>query len=421
MSQDYKESSNPRKTDLVKARANMATALTLEGYVSNSYPVCPNCAQAEKGKSKIFDDGAFKCHACGYWVANAIDFLTLPRVRKGGQLIGQALSQNTTDVTIRTSYVKSEAVLVLPLSEVSLEGGKWPFALAASALSGNDIPHPEGKQVVEVLTLKPQFLAVPNPELYQKVLNLGSVSAAQEFYGRWFIDPKIIEESKAVVITDQAALVAGLRSVFTAEQLIAAGLATPEGYLLVNAKYPVVEPHLLPDGRVAGLQFRASVIHEQAILAHKKYKSLDASLRIKAEKVPYVPKFLSLNGTSIAQRCGFGLPRLGQLLSLSSPNTLKTKKVYIVEGFKDVQAARTLGLEAYGLPGASLLPVKAVVRILSQFKEVHVSLDNDAAGEVGTAKLIKYLQTAGLSAIAHPPPVGMDITDVLIKKTTRPE
>jgi hypothetical protein len=105
---------------------------------------------------------------------------------------------------------------------------------------------------------------------------------------------------------------------------------------------------------------------------------------------------MSLRGASIAARCGFGLPRLAQVADEVAVGG-RRRTVYLVEGFKDLLAARTLGVESYGLAGAGLLPVRAVCELL---------------GRVGPIAV----QSHGVQAYAKAPPEGMDMTDVLVSK-----
>lgn len=408
------------KLDVQTARENMAYALTLEGYATeDGLPVCPSCLKAEKGRATIHPDGGFKCHGCGFYTHNAVDFLTRSRVRHQGRVVGTFGSHKGDQVEVNPRR-RGEQPTLLPASEVVVEGGSWQFATAVRALLGEDVPHPEGSVPIHTVVAQAKVTATPNPELYSRVLELGDVSAAAHFYGRFAIPPHVVEAFRVTQIVDQRALVAGLRKDFSPQDLIAAGLATAEGHLLVNARYPVIEPFILPDGRVAGMQFRASEETEAAIAAHKHYKAardkaLAESKEFSGEKVPFTPKFLSLVGTSSAQRCGFGLHLLQHAIDSNNPE--KLRRVDIVEGAKDAMADTTFGHLSYGLPGAKVLPVRAVCLLLARFEEVHVCLDGDAAGAEGRAALLDHLQRFGINAVDHPPPDGMDIADVLMAKS----
>jgi hypothetical protein len=402
---------------IVAARRQMPLALALEGFVVDGRPACPDCHRADVGRNKLFEDGGFKCHGCGFYVANAVDLLTRSRVRarSTNRVIGTAESVNAGVVKVRIGAERHEDH---PESAVSIEGGLWSFRDALDALSGGEIRHPDGAvPEIPVLEVKRQFTAVPNPELYRAVLDLGSVEAAQEFYGRWHISPEVVASSRAVRIVDQRRLLRDLSATFGPDELVRAGLATEEGYLLVNQRYPVIEPHLLPDGRVAGMQFRGSEETERLVAAHKAYKVAKESVEARGEKytgdkAKHVPKFMSLNGASPASRCGFNLPEIAAAAKSGSH-----RRVWLVEGFKDVLAGAELGMLCYGLPGAGLLPVRAVCALLSQF-DVRVALDGDAAGAAGRERLLKHLARFGITATEKAPPVGMDICDVLVAKKT---
>lgn len=407
-----------------KARANMALALTIEGFDADGRAVCPSCRKAERGSNRIFGDGGFKCHKCSFYIPNAVDLLVLPRLRGAdGRIVGFVSARTDSTLTVKAA---GGVTIEVPAKGAQLEGGDWKFRDAIEALSTGKVVGVDGqtREIKPAVEVEPEFNSVPNPELYAAVLELGDVEAAQTFYGRWHISADVVADSRAVRITDQRALLKGLRERFSPEEMIAAGLATPEGHMLVNARYPVVEPHILPDGRVASLQFRAGEDTEQSIAAHKAYKkakeaAVAAGRQYRGEKHKYVPKFLSILGAPITGRCGFGLPRIQQLLEAADAGdgTLPDR-IYVVEGFKDVLAARTMGLEAYGLAGAGLLPVRAVCRMLGRF-EVHVALDADEAGEVGRERLMTHFANHGVTAVDHAPPAGMDITDVLVDKVTK--
>lgn len=401
---------------LLNARRQMPVALALEGFVVDGRPACPDCHRADKGRNKIFADGGFKCHGCAYYCANALDLLTRPRVRSRAtnRIIGTLEQTTPTFVRVKVDRDRFEEHNA---ASVTVEGGRWSFKDALDALSGGEVRHPDGAvPEIPALEVKPEFTATPNPELYASVLELGSVEAAVEFYGRWHISPATVEASRAVRIVDQRRLLRELNARFGPDALVKAGLATDEGYLLVNQRYPVIEPHLLPDGRVAGMQFRGSEETERLVAAHKAYKAAkDAAEargeRFDGEKVKHVPKFMSLNGASPASRCGFNLP---QVAAAAEHGTVKT--VWLVEGFKDVLAGAELGMLCYGLPGAGLLPVRAVCQLLASFPDVRVALDGDAAGAAGRQRLLKHLARFGVTGKEHPPPAGMDITDVLVTK-----
>lgn len=429
-----------------KARANMALALTIAGLLADKRPICPSCHKAEKGSVKLFADGGFKCHKCGHYVANALDLLCSDWVRATatGEIVGRLDSVDGDTIVVKATGGR---VLRHTTETAKIERSEWKFRDAVEALSSGVVRGADGKprQVAAAIEIEPEFVATPNPDLYARILELGDVEAAQEFYGRWFIDPTVVADSRAVrIMRDQRSLLAELVKDFKPEDIIAAGIATTEGYLLVNDRYPMCEPHILPDGRVASIQFRASEQTEEAIAAHKRYKADYAAQKEAAEaagrdfrfvgdKHKYVPKFLSVMGAPMNARVGFGLPRIVELIRAAGLDVDATGtvvpgtnpipdtpigKLYIVEGFKDMVAARSMGLEAYGMAGAGLLPVRAVCRMFSLF-DVRVSLDGDDAGESGRQRLVDHFANHGVTSTAQPPPAGKDITDVLVDKRTQ--
>lgn len=372
--------------EIEAARGQMARALSLEGLVTeDGRAVCPECGEAARGKTKVFADGAFHCYKGGHHVHNAIDLLV---------------------------------------------GRGWKFIDAVRVLNGNDAAIPEELRgrTKRTVAIAPTFNAHPDIEVYEAVLAAGDVDAACEFYGRWYISEEVVRESRAVVITNPAALARDLVANFPPERLVACGLASEEGKLYITNHYPVIEPHLLPKegSPCTAMQFRGSEATERRVAEHKAYKEAkkaaqEAGRTYRGPKVDYVPKFLSLRGARLEARCGFGLPRLGELAEAADAarargETPRPKKVYIVEGFKDLLAARTLGVEAYGLAGAGLLPVRAVCQIISRVGVAAVSLDGDEEGENGRARLMEHFSAHGVTAEVKLPPPGMDMCDVLVAK-----
>ena len=365
--------------DLTQVRAQMPAALAIEGLVVDGRPVCAKCGTNARGKTKVFPDGGFHCHKCGHHVANAIDLL----VERG-----------------------------------------WSVKDAIRALSGDAgaIPAERREAARSNLVIAEAFTAHPDVEVYEAVLELGSQEAAAEFYNRWHISASAVAENRAVLIEDPRALAAELVARFGPERLVACGLASEKGALLVDQRYPVVEPHLLPrtGAPCSAMQFRASVDTERRIGEHKACKEAKDAAEAQGRtyrgpKAEYVPKFMSLRGASIAARCGFGLPRLAQVAD-EVDRTGRRRTVYLVEGFKDLLAARTLNVEAYGLAGAGLLPVRAVCELLGRVGPVAVALDGDEAGAAGRQRLLEHLTSHGVEAYAKAPPAGMDMTDVLVAK-----
>jgi 5S rRNA maturation endonuclease (ribonuclease M5) len=180
---------------------------------------------------------------------------------------------------------------------------------------------------------------------------------------------------------------------------------------------------------VVGMQFRPSPERMKLVQAHKQWKKRWSGCVDKAgsplepdeawrqayerdqsvgRKAGYVTPFLSLKGGTPDHLVGCGLKRL---VEIPRPST-----VYIVEGFKDLLAARTLGVEAYAIPGTGVMPPERSVEIL-RMHSVVVMLDGDAAGEKGREHLVTYLREREVDA----KPIdsiraGMDVADILVER-----
>jgi hypothetical protein len=400
------------------ARTNIKMALAKAHLVTADHkPVCPSCGTSTKGKIKLFDDGGFKCHKCKWYTRNALDMLCTTRVRPaaGGWLIGTVAARSRDEIVVRLVNGEEKT---FPASDVSLEGGIWPPRDAIAAMLGREYTVPEG--VTDVLNIPEfdiaaSFEATPDPEVYEFVLSCGDVNAAIAFYGRFGIAAAQVIESRATRIVDQNLLVAGLRDNFGPERVISSGLASESGYLLVNDRYPVVEPHLIPDGQVAGLQFRGSEETEARVKAHKVWAVKRDAIKAaggtwRGDTVPHTSKFLSLRGAPIRSRCGFGLPEIAAAANTGQPRT-----IWIVEGFKDMLAARTFGMLAYGLPGAGVLPVRAVCDMFKG-QNVRIVFDGDEAGNAGAQELLRHLASHEVTATVKSVPDGKDICDLLMER-----
>lgn len=342
--------------DLTQARANLAQAFTIGKLVAKGNPVCPSCHTATKGKVALFPDGVWHCHRCGQR-GNAVDALTL--VGFGFNDAVAALLGHATDT--------------LPV-----------------------VPD------VVPLTISESFRANVDVDVYATVMEYGSLPAAQRHYAAAGITPDAVAELGAVVILTPDVLMGVLRARFGDDRLVASGLVTPPDTnrpmrLLVNDQYPVVEPHRAPDGTVVGMQFRAAGTQLERIAAHKRGEG------------PYVPKFLSLRGAGDGHLLGGGLPRLAAI----APSTVR-----IVEGVKDLLAARTLGWEAYALPGAGTVPPPVALDVLARHR-VQVAFDGDEAGQAGGQRLLDHLVGVGIDARAVRLPNGMDVAEMLAARRAR--
>jgi hypothetical protein len=205
---------------------------------------------------------------------------------------------------------------------------------------------------------------------------------------------------------------------------------TGKDFFLFNDDYPVLEPHTAPNGNILGMQFRPSFQRMLRVKEHKNWKAkwsgfkdsegntlepgVAYSLAYAAdpdkagEKIPYLTPFLSLKGAGPDSLVGCGLHLISKL---EKPET-----IYIVEGFKDMLSAYTMGAYAYAIPGVGVMPPEKVCKILSKHNIV-IALDADKAGDEGSIKLQEWLKSNNVeSVIKRNPREGMDITDILVER-----
>lgn len=341
--------------ELAAARLEVSRAFALRGAVTeDGNPVCLSCGEGRRGKVKLFADGGWHCRPCG----------------AHGDAIGV------------------------------LRDAGWSFPAAVLDLLGRPARRPADiKPAAKLPAASAPFTATLDVEVYQALLATGSLEAAVAFYAGFKISPQAVAESGAVYVEDPYRAARTLVREFGVERLVASGLALPAEQgkgtrLLVNAQYPIVEPHRRADGAPTGLQFRASPEQAAKVEAHKRGEGA------------YVPKFLSLRGAGTEHLLGCGLPRLAGL----RPGT----QVRICEGFKDLLAARSMGWEAYALPGAGTAPPPAALEVLRRHR-LMLMFDGDDAGQAGAERLTDRLREAGCSLVRAKLPAGMDIADMLAR------
>lgn len=291
-----------------------------------------------------------------------------------------------------------------------------------------------GTVTIPKIAISDAFAAIVDVEVYDTIRDAGSLQAAQAYYARWHIAPEAVAEAGSTMIEDAEKLQKQLLERFGVERLRACGVVTDDKngnpVFLFSRDYPVIEVHQAPSGHVVGMQFRPSPERMKLVQAHKAWKKrwsgkLDAEGKeLEADeawrrayekdqgvgrKAGYVTPFLSLKGGTPDHLVGCGLQRL---VHIERPST-----VYVVEGFKDLLAARTLGVEAYAIPGTGVMPPDRTIEILSMHTVV-VMLDGDAAGERGRDHLVTYLLERGVDA----KPIdsiraGLDVADILVERT----
>lgn len=372
-----------RGEDLDVAVTKVAEVFTMLGLVSGrGRPVCPRCGEDRKGKV-VIRERSWKCYPCGEW--------------------GSALGL--------------------------LEEQGWAKSDAINMLVGKPHRTPDGGVTRKVEPVKakvrsePEFTATPDPDVYLWLAKQGSREGAAQFYGRWHIAEAAVAELGCVLLpTSEWAGTRRLRelalSTFGQDRLVAAGVAsidTESGELRwpgIGSGYAAMEPHVNTKGQILYYQIRAAGKKEAAVQAHKAGKRAKKAAEAAGLPLPdvpeYVPPFLSLRGATTSMMIGGGVWRLARL---TRPTT-----VVVVEGIKDAAAARTMGAEAYAIPGAKTLPPPKVVQLLARHK-VRVALDNDEAGLEGRDQVIAYLREQGVADVApHELPDGLDVTDVLVSR-----
>jgi len=354
-----------RAADMAATHNPAATqlAMAIAGLVGEGWVMCPSCRELTNGRFTIREDGS-------WW-----HFLN------------------------KEAHHHGDAVNILQLFGV-------PTGDAVNVLLGRptrepiEIPADASALTAALIGVKTK-IDIP---VFNGVLTYGrktgGVEAACEFYGTWHISPEAVIESGAVLIKNPDHFAKAILAKFGEERLLACGLfvrtARGELYSLISTKFPVVEPHRHPvTGDVLTMQFRSSHAQYRKYLAHK------AGLRdYKGSE-----KFISIKGAPTTAQIGTGLPRIETLPAGTT--------VYIAEGFKDQLAARTMGQEAYGLPGAHGRPPAKICALLARH-DVRTAFDGDEAGDKGTVKLSDYLAEHGVTSSPMVLPAGLDITDVLV-------
>lgn len=367
-----KQSRRLTDDDIAEARVKIREAFAHAGLISGTSYVCPTCQKVHKSKStlSIRNNGRWKCFSSG----------------DGGDAI--SLMQEQTGLTFPDAV---KTLLGRPTGQQA---------------------KPVPKKLPPIQNSRPRCQI--DPDVYEAVLTFAGregIEAAVEYYGHWHIAAGAVRESGARVVLDSDGLQKTLVQQFGMDRLKKCGLVveTSRGkdYFLVNRDYPVIEPHISPLGRVHGMQFRPSVEQRRKVEAHARYAAAKERGEDVAE-VKYVPKFLSLAGVDPEESLiGIGLERLWKLPEGTA--------VRIVEGFKDKLATRTLGHEAYGLPGTNAIIADRVVEVLTRFW-VGVAMDGDSAGDAARQRVIEHLVERDVHCFEVEMPPEMDVTDILVSR-----
>lgn len=356
----------------------------------------------------------------------------------------------------------------------------YTFPDAVNTLLGREVKRGSGAVKVDPSTLPQVtvvlgFTATVDVEVYDTLRALGSVEAAVKHWALLaHVSEEVVRESGSVSIAGTRKIQAELVRRFGKDRLVAAGLMLSEDgkdTWYIGERYPIMEPHLRacsemrvdwseykasvlaaraagedeparpfrpfctqPEDadhyHVVGMQFRPSWAQKAKIDAHNAWKQrwkgftdpdgnvLEPSDAWKqayalapetaGEKAEHEPKFMSLKGQGVESLVGCGLERVALLP--------EGQVVYTVEGFKDRLAARTMGLEAYALPGTGVLPSVKSARVLRRHTNV-ISFDGDSAGEKGGEVLLEHYTSLGVQARrSSGTQAGMDVADILNKK-----
>ena len=382
--------------DKLLAKSKLREAFEFVGLVSdNGIPVCPSCGTNKKGKvvlrsSSKSGNPYWKCHKCSE---------------------------------------RGDAIGLLTLTGLS-------FPEAMNTLLGRNTKGVKINKIKPTVSLSDAFVAVVDVEVYNYIRAQGSIEESVRYYQKWHIDSDVVRDSGSTYLLDCESIHKDLLIRFGRDRLLAAGVITLDrngnDFFLFNDDYPVIEPHLSPNGHVVGMQFRPSYKRMEKVHAHKKWKkrwsgivASDGSVLdpddawrsayaidpvAAGEREKYVAPFLSLKGAGTDSLVGCGAHSLSKL-----PLGDKPLKVFVVEGFKDYLAARTLGVNAYAIPGTGVMPPKKVCNLLKRFLMV-VTLDGDQAGAKGRANLLAYFHENNVPAVEKSDiREGMDITDILVE------
>lgn len=377
------------------AKHKLAEAFTIANLVHEGNLVCPECNTFKKGKvsfktSQTTNVPYWKCYKCG----------------ERGDAI--SILQKKYNIT---------------------------FYEAVNELLGktNNIDKSQNVHVnIPIMTQTTN--SIIDVEVYNAVQKLGNVSKAADYYGLWHIDREVVQNSGTVYLENCTEIHSELLRKYGRERLLKCGLMIVDkkgkDFFLFNDDYPVLEPHTAPNGNILGMQFRPSFQRMLRVKEHKNWKmkwsnitdskgeildpakAYSIAYGINPEKagakIPYVTPFLSLKGAGPDSLVGCGLHNIAPLKT--------SETIYIVEGFKDMLAALSMGAYAYAIPGAGVVPPEKVCKILQNHKVV-ITLDSDKAGDEGSIKVHEWLASKNVKSVIKRNPRGnMDITDILVER-----
>lgn len=387
---------------IAAANEKLAEAFTLLNLVKEGGGlICPECGQTNSKKvtfkrSNTTNQAYWKCYACG------------------GNSSAPKLVSQKLDIPFW------EAVLIL-LGEKKIEG------LTLSVVSSSNFEN--------------TFVSTVDVEVYndiQKYFKIKGIKGAIRYWSEWHISPQIVLESGSTILhapelgIDSQELYKFLLAKYGQERLIKSGVGWErdgEIQFFFGPKYAVLEPHEYraewskgrsPLSKIPGItwfQLRPIDRTKQSVEAHKAWKKRWGSKEVWEEAykrnpkqagmyAKYVSPFLAVKGATPQSIVGSGLRQISALPDNST--------VMVVEGFKDLLAARTLGFNAYAIPGVGMTPPTKVLDVLRRHRLV-LALDGDAAGDNGTENLLSYFKDNKLNVVVSKERVGgMDWADRLV-------
>jgi len=379
--------------DKNSARKKLRLGFQVANLIVDGKAICPLCGENRKGKFVLKEDNTnpyWKCYHCSNYgdVFKAMESMGIKFSDALNILLGKSSTFDITALEIKIANI----------------------------------------EIKETFTAKVDF------EVYDYILSKGDLATAQEYYGQWHISPAVVEMQKARYLLEPMKLENELLVKFSRERLLEAGVLmldkNNKDMFLFSTNYPVIEPHLSPNGHVVGMQFRPSFKQLLKVSNHKKFKKIWGSLvdadgnkidakdawkkaylenaDLAGEYVPYVPPFMSIRGAGPDSLVGCGLSEIKKL----DPGS----KIYIVEGFKDLLASNTMSTNAYAIPGTGVMPSKKVCNLLKNFKVI-IMLDGDEAGSKGRSNLKSHLIENGVEAsVLKNIRENMDVADLLVER-----
>lgn len=374
--------------------AGAVAALTYFGVPTDGVRfACPRCGSPiSKNKTKIRRDGGITCFKCGSDAST-------------GNMWGT--------VRLLAGYAGQQEPTV-------------PQML--SILKGED-PNDRTRKFIDVS--KVETVHEPDTVVDTEVLDAlwahANIDAGIAYWDRFYIDPRVVNAFDGRVITEPWGKVwKSLVAQFGVDRLLTAGLGkklddgsvwTVVGGRITDKSdrfagdYNVMQPYKKADGTLVGVEVRGNAYIEKLVANHKAYRAAHDAWKAGGKvgeepaKVRWLPKTRNLVGNATGSRVGFGIDVVARFPL--------TRVVWIVEGYKDVLAAGSMGRPAIGLAGAKAEVPQDVIEVLKG-RRAAIAFDSDEAGEEGGALLASKLRDAGIELVPGPRwPEGRDVAEEL--------